>query len=44
MISRKGDMIIVVSTVAVPRIAAKIILKKAEKKLFMNRRRCVDGK
>ena len=36
MPSRSGDMIIVVSTVAVPRIAAKMILKKEEKKLFMN--------
>lgn len=36
MTSRNGDMIIVVSTVAVPRIAAKMILKKEEKKLFMN--------
>lgn len=36
MISRKGDMIIVVSTMALPRIAAKIILKRAGKNLFMN--------
>ena len=36
MPSRSGDMIIVVSTVAVPRIAAKMILKKEEKKLFMH--------
>lgn len=37
--NRKGDMMIVVKTVAMPRIPAKIILRKAAKKLFMNRRR-----
>lgn len=37
-------MIIVVRTVAVPRIPAKMILKKEEKKLFMNTGRCVDVK
>ncbi len=37
-------MIIVVTTVAIPRIPAKIILKKEAKKLFMNGRRCVDMK
>lgn len=38
MISNTGDMINVVSTVAVPRITANMILKKAVKNLFMSRK------
>lgn len=41
VIRRKGDKIITVSSVAVPRRAAKKTLKKAAKKLLMNRSRPV---
>lgn len=44
MINSMGDMITVVSTVAVPRITAKKIRKQAVKKLFMNGWRRVDVK